>query len=271
MQLSCPTFVGLAAIEGSIGRAPTRTADTMPTNRLQVRLALTAVVLATSEAFQVPFAVKEMQQSTISSRPRFSQGVVRLCASDEKLEPSEISGLYASLKQRRTELSSRASTIERERELILALADESSEAEVAQKKLWQHWYGEEGDKATDLLVAAEGDEKALTKLMAEYPDWVEPANRLATLRYLNGDFADSVTLCLRILRNKPWHFGASSGIVMCYAKLASQSNVLRRDAYIEEANKWALEAMPQPGPRREEWVKLMLERVDAKLDELSEI
>ena len=41
---------------------------------------------------------------------------------------------------------------------------------------------------------------------------------------------------------------------MCYAKLASQSNVLRRDAYIEEANKWAPEAMPQPGPRREEWV-----------------
>merc|ERR1711908_5248 len=123
-------------------------------------------------------------------------------------------------------------------------------------------YGEEGDDASDLLVAAEGDEEALARLMADYPDWVEPTNRLATSKYMNGEFADSVTLCLRILRNKPWHFGASSGIVMCYAKLASQSNVLNRDAYIAEANKWALEAMPQPGPQRSEWVQRMLARVD---------
>ena len=165
----------------------------MPTNRLQVRLALTAVVLATSDAFQAPFAVKRMQQYAISSRPRFSQGVVRLCASDEKLEPSEISGLYASLKQRRTELSSRASTIKRERELILALADESSEAEVAQKKLWQHWYGEEGDKATDLLVAAEGDEKALTKLMAEYQTgWSPTAGNAALPQWRLCRFCDSL-------------------------------------------------------------------------------
>ena len=153
----------------------------------------------------------------------------------------------------------------------MALSDIWPKHEMAQKMLWQHWYGEEGEAATEELVAAEGDASALISLMEEYPDWVEPTNRLATLRYMDGDFEDSITLCLRILRNKPWHFGAASGIVMCYVKLANQANALRRDPLIEEANRWAKEAMPQPGPERKEWVERMVESIDAKLAELSDI
>ena len=138
-------------------------------------------------------------------------------------------------------------------------------------RLWQHWFGEEGDSAGETLMAADGDAAALQKLMDEYPDWAEPANRLATLRYMEGDYEDSVQLCLQVLREKPWHFGASSGIVMCYAKLAEQANAMRRDALVAEANKWAAQAMPPPGPRREEWVKRNLEIMDAKLDELKEM
>ena len=41
-----------------------------------------------------------------------------------------------------------------------------------------------------------------------------------------------------LARAEPWHFGAASGIVMCYAKLGN----------IPEANRWAREAMPEPGP-----------------------
>ena len=73
------------------------------------------------------------------------------------------------------------------------------------------------------------------------------------------------------MREKPWHFGASSGISMCYAKLAEQANAYRRDPFLAEAEKWAGEAMPPPGPRRDEWVKRMLQVMDAKLDELKEL
>ena len=98
--------------------------------------------------------------------------------------------------------------------------------------------------------------------MDEFPDWVEPPNRLATLLYTQGDFGGSVALCLKILRAKPWHFGAASGIVMCYAKLG--------DA--RKANEWAVKAMPNvAGPQREQWIERMVAKLDAKLAELEEI
>jgi hypothetical protein len=69
----------------------------------------------------------------------------------------------------------------------------------------------------------------------------EPSNRLATLRFLEGDYEDSAQLCLRVLRAKPWHFGASSGIVMVYASMGNA----------DEASRWARQAMPSPGPERQ--------------------
>ena len=180
---------------------------------------------------------------------------VRACSDDDS------SGLYASLQKRRAELAAKSGSTARERELVAGLGQMWPLHERAQQQLWQHWYGEEGEEARASLVEAEGKPQALQELIDAYPDWAEPANRLATLRYMEGDFADSVQLCLRVLRAKPWHFGASSGIVMCYAKLGNA----------REANRWASEAMPQPGPEREKWVESMLQIMDAKLAELSDM
>ena len=109
------------------------------------------------------------------------------------------------------------------------------------------------------------------KLMDEFPDWAEPVNRLATLRYIEGEYEESVLLCKRVLHAKPWHFGASSGIVMCYVKLAEEASSLRRGEFVAEANKWAAEAMPQPGPKREEWAKRMVSKLDERLESLAKI
>ena len=198
---------------------------------------------------------------------------VRLCAdaADDPMDAAAMSGLYASLQKRRTLLSSRRSAVGQEKALLSDLARQSQSTERTQGKMWEHWFGEEGDEASESLRAAEGDEEALTKLMDEFPDWAEPANRLATAKYLDGEFEESAQLCLRVLRIKPWHFGASSGIVMCYAKLAGEANVVRKAGLIEEANRWAGEAMPQPGPQREAWVERMLGLMDARLAELEAI
>ena len=47
---------------------------------------------------------------------------------------------------------------------------------------------------------------------------------------------------------------------MCYAKLGN----------IAEANRWASEAMPDPGPKRDEWARRMLALIDGRLAELGE-
>ena len=122
--------------------------------------------------------------------------------------------------------------------------------------IWDHWLGEEGASARREIDEAEGNVEALLELMDAFPDWTEPVNRLATHRFLEGleairdgaggarqDFEDSARLCLRVLRDKPWHFGALSGIVMVYAHIGNT----------EEANRWARQAMPPPGPDRQLW------------------
>ena len=81
--------------------------------------------------------------------------------------------------------------------------------EEAIANIWEHWFGEEGKKQNGYLKTAGGNAAVLKDLMEEYPDWAEPANRLATLRYMEGEFEESVDLCLRVLRLKPWHFGGT--------------------------------------------------------------
>jgi len=194
-------------------------------------------------------------------------------APDEEVAPpldaADVSGLYTSLRKRQQLLGGRRDAAVKERELLADLAGPMHEEAIA--NIWEHWFGEEGKKQNGYLKTAGGNAAVLENLMEEFPDWAEPANRLATLRYMEGEFEESVDLCLRVLRLKPWHFGASSGVVMCYAKLAEEAPVLRRSDLVAEANRWAAEAMPQPGPEREEWVARMLLLMDTKLEELAEI
>ena len=106
--------------------------------------------------------------------------------------------------------------------------------------------------------ASAGEATALLALIESYPDWAEPVNRLATLRFLQGDFLQSVKLCRQVLQMKPWHFGALGGLVGCYAQLGDT----------EEAQKGASQAMPQQqGAERDAWVQRNLDILDARLAE----
>ena len=172
---------------------------------------------------------------------------VRAAEDGAESNPAENIELYASLQKRRTQLASRGAVLRRERALVAELADTWAykdykvREERAVSNLWDLWYGEEGEAARFALLAAEGNAAALKELMDIFPDWAEPTNRLATLRFLQGDFDDSAQLCLRVLRTKPWHFGASSGIVMVYANMGKAT----------DAEHWARQALPGPGPDRQ--------------------
>jgi hypothetical protein len=142
---------------------------------------------------------------------------------------------------------------------ILEALDESEEAV---DELWTLWFTERGPTAAALLFKAEelvskGEahwneaETLLWNIIHDYGvHWAEPINRLATLKFLQGKLVESKDLCEIVLKLKPWHFGALSGIVMVCAGLQD----------VNSARMWADRRLPPLVPRnatsgrRKQWI-----------------
>mmetsp|Transcript_55234 Transcript_55234/g.152036 ORF Transcript_55234/g.152036 Transcript_55234/m.152036 type:complete len:220 (+) Transcript_55234:75-734(+) len=163
-----------------------------------------------------------------------------------------------------------------EKELIKALKTPEKEAK-AVAGLWDLWTHERGEAAhlqlreadqlmgtanPDMLVRAAA---MVDEIMREHENWVEPINRMATILFLQGRYDESVEMCLKVLELKPWHFGALSGIVMCYSRLGNA----------EEMNKWANRALPPSGTfkkpgsdtvyePRKGWVNKMIQELEMR-------
>ena len=68
-------------------------------------------------------------------------------------------------------------------------------------------------------------EKLLWSIISRYgTNWAEPINRLATLKYMRGEYEESKELCEVVLQIKPWHFGALRGIVLVCTALKDVGN-----------------------------------------------
>mmetsp|Transcript_12024 Transcript_12024/g.24571 ORF Transcript_12024/g.24571 Transcript_12024/m.24571 type:complete len:247 (+) Transcript_12024:192-932(+) len=142
--------------------------------------------------------------------------------------------------------------LEKEIELIQSLNYDVN----AIDNMWKFWFGASGKDANDELVEAEllcrssdtyhkGEDK-LRNLIHRYPNFTEAKNRLATLLFMKGMTKESASLCEVILREKPWHFGAISGAVLCYQRLGN----------LERAKWWNLKQMPRGlGDERGEWCR----------------
>ena len=164
------------------------------------------------------------------------------------------------------------STIERDRRLAeLQMLQQLVYDDEASNALWDLWYSERGSTAQSLLQEADrliGDptswqdaETILIGLVDKYGIYfVEPLNRLATLYFLQGKLEESYKLCQVILKIKPWHFGALSGIVQVCIGMGDR-NAAR--AWAEKrlptlvASSGSFPPFAEEGPvnpRREEWV-----------------
>lgn len=143
-------------------------------------------------------------------------------------------------------------------QLLAQLVDEDEGLD----DLWSLWFSERGPQAARELrdieeLTAEGPrswreaEERLRDLIDEHGVYfVEPVNRLATLLFLQGRLEESRALCEIVLTIKPWHFGASSGIVMVLAGLGDTTS----------ARTWAARRLPPIQPtgsnkRRQQWVE----------------
>eukprot|EP00980_Cylindrotheca_fusiformis_P007026 scaffold1475_cov111-Cylindrotheca_fusiformis.AAC.5 len=164
------------------------------------------------------------------------------------------------------------SSIERDRRTAeIQMLKQLAKGDEATEQLWSLWYSERGSTAKSQLEKADAlmsnqktwkeSETILKGLVDEYGIYfVEPLNRLATLYFLQTKFDKAYKVCLIVLKVKPWHFGALSGIVqVCIGK-----------ADRDRARKWAEDRLPGlvPGasfppfpeegpinPRREQWVE----------------
>ncbi|CAB9496195.1 repeat-containing protein [Seminavis robusta] len=160
-----------------------------------------------------------------------------------------------------------------EMELLQALdCDEEKDEEKAIRNLWYYWYNERGRSNTATLMAADqlvhlGTQEGRKEAEAMYRqliveeglNWAEPLNRLATLYFYQGRYAEAKDLCQMVLTIKPWQFGTATGIVTVCEKMQDTHGV----------NYWSTRRMPplseNHGNARKEWVKKMTQQGSSML------
>ena len=120
----------------------------------------------------------------------------------------------------------------------------------AQNGLWSHWYSE-ARPIGGALQAADGDEAKLEALIEEYPDWVEPTNRLGDAEIHGGRLCRFGAVVLAYPSEQALALRRGERYCQRAAKLAQQSTVINAEPYVSRRPR-AKEAMPQPGKDREE-------------------
>ena len=112
---------------------------------------LAACAAACAAAYRAPFPRP--------SAPRASS--VRLCEEPPPkpeepppLDAADVSTLYASLRKRQQRLGGRRDAAVKERELLAQLAGPKHEEAIA--NIWEHWFGEEGNRQSGYLKTAGG-------------------------------------------------------------------------------------------------------------------
>jgi tetratricopeptide (TPR) repeat protein len=73
------------------------------------------------------------------------------------------------------------------------------------------------DKALDLFV----------NLSKKLPHWAEPINKIATIKFIMGDYLSSVYYIKQTLSLEPRHFGAISGLIQINIALKKYDKALK--------------------------------------------
>jgi tetratricopeptide (TPR) repeat protein len=106
----------------------------------------------------------------------------------------------------------------------LLVVDSGAQALEIERTIWKIWFEIDGDDMNSLLergrYALSSNqlafaEKLYDQLIEVAPDFAEGWNRRATVRYMRGNFAGSITDIEATLKLEPRHFGAISGLGLC--------------------------------------------------------
>ena len=119
----------------------------------------------------------------------------------------------------------------------LKYAKSVSLAKVYEDKIWKFWLSDgssennniEMMRGVDLMQKGKLDDalKLFLKLSESDPNWAEPINKIATIRYLQGDLYGSIRDIQLTLELEPRHFGAIAGLAQINLALGRYTDALK--------------------------------------------
>ena len=121
--------------------------------------------------------------------------------------------------------------------LKLKNADNFSEAAKVEKKIWNIWITNGSNKKNNLemnkgiIFLNNGNLKNALKVFLNLskvePDWAEPFNKVATIKFLQKDYLTSIKYIKLTLKKERRHFGAISGLAQINLRLGRFENALK--------------------------------------------
>ena len=110
-----------------------------------------------------------------------------------------------------------------------------------ENQIWKFWINDSSNennrlkmkKGISLMQKGKLDEalRLFINLSTLDPNWAEPLNKIATIRYLQGDFYGSIRDIQLTLKLEPRHFGAIAGLAQINLALGKYKNSLKNLDY----------------------------------------
>ena len=120
--------------------------------------------------------------------------------------------------------------------LKLKNAENFSEAAKLEKKIWNIWITKGSEQKTNLemskgvILLNNGNLNKALKVFLNLckiePEWAEPFNKVATIKFLQKDYLTSIKYIKLTLEKERRHFGAISGLAQINLRLGRFENAL---------------------------------------------
>ncbi len=121
--------------------------------------------------------------------------------------------------------------------LKLKNAENFSEATIIEKKIWNIWITSGSNKKNNLEMSKgitllnNGNLNSALKIFLDLckvePEWAEPFNKVATIKFLQKDYLISIKYIKLTLKKERRHFGAISGLAQINLRLGRFENALK--------------------------------------------
>ena len=126
--------------------------------------------------------------------------------------------------------------------LKLKLSDNAVLARNYESKIWKIWLNSGSSDASNnqmqigLKLMENGQlvhaQKVFEDISIKDPNWAESYNKIATIKFLKGDYPGSINDIQKTLKLEPRHFGAISGLVQINIILKNYEQALKNLEYV---------------------------------------
>ena len=126
--------------------------------------------------------------------------------------------------------------------LKLRLSDNAVLARNYESKIWKIWLNSGSSDASNnqmqigLKLMENGQlvraQKVFEEISIKDPNWAESYNKIATVKFLKGDYSGSINDIQKTLKLEPRHFGAISGLVQINIILKNYEQALKNLEYV---------------------------------------